>query len=75
MEFQTTADNGVMFYFSDKNNIDHISLVMSDGQIRFSFNSGTGPGVITSAEKYNDGNLHMVRNSTLFVVRTGLKST
>ena len=61
MEFQTTADNGVMFYFSDKNNIDHISLVMSDGQIRFSFNSGTGPGVITSAEKYNDGNLHMVR--------------
>ena len=60
MEFKTTAENGVILYFSDKNNVDHIAVAMKDGQIRYSFDSGTGPGVILSPEKYNDGQFHMV---------------
>ena len=67
MEFQTTAENGVLFYFADKKNIDNIALVMKDGQIRYSFNSGTGPGVITTPDKYNDGQNHMVRSWTFLL--------
>ena len=60
MEFRTTAENGVILYFSDRKNVDHIALSMKNGQIRYSFNSGTGPGIITSPETYNDGAYHTV---------------
>lgn len=60
MEFSTTAENGVILYFADEKNVDHIALSMKDGQIRYSFNSGTGPGILTSREKYNDGKFHKV---------------
>lgn len=61
MEFSTTAENGVILYFADEKNVDHIALSMKDGQIRYSFNSGTGPGILTSREKYNDGKFHKLK--------------
>ena len=60
MDFRTLDPNGVIFYYADTKHVDHISISINKGQIRYTFNSGTGLGEIVSPETYNDGKWHMV---------------
>jgi len=60
LDFRTTEANGVIMYFTDDKGLDHISIVMQDGKIRYTFNSGTGPGIIISKKSYDDGKWHML---------------
>lgn len=63
MDFRTTEPDGVIFYFADDKHVDHISVVLKDGKIRFTFNSGTGPGMLMTENTVNDGQWHQVGSS------------
>ena len=60
LEFRTTQPNGVIFYFSDPKHLDHIGITMTEGKIRFTFNGGSGSGVLLTPKAYNDGQWHKV---------------
>jgi laminin alpha 3/5 len=60
LEFKTTESDGVLFYVADNKQVDFIALYMKEGKLVFSFNCGSGPAVLTSANTFNDGQWHSV---------------
>ena len=60
IEFKTTEQDGVIFFAVDDRIVDHLALYMKDGKVTFSFDCGSGPGVLTSTETYNDDQWHSV---------------
>ncbi|XP_071119471.1 laminin subunit alpha-like [Haliotis cracherodii] len=58
--FKTTAEDGIIMYMADSRHIDHIALLIKGGQVVYSFNCGSGAAVVTSPNKYNDGQWHKV---------------
>nr|XP_034311477.1 uncharacterized protein LOC117684259 [Crassostrea gigas] len=60
IEFKTTSSGGIMLYATDRRKTDFISLIMKDGHLVFSFNSGSGALNLKTDQKYNDGKWHTV---------------
>jgi len=62
LDFRTIHPDGVIFYFADTKHVDHISITLTGGLVRFTFNSGTGMGVLMNDKPVNDDQWHTVSN-------------
>ncbi|OQV14684.1 Laminin subunit alpha [Hypsibius exemplaris] len=60
LEFKTNATNGIILYVDDQkaSPIDFIAIYIKAGQVVYSFNPGSGPAVVRSPGRYNDGQWH-----------------
>ncbi|XP_063773222.1 laminin subunit alpha-4 [Pseudophryne corroboree] len=57
---RTLSSHGMVFYASDEEERNFLTLFLADGQLHFMFNIGQQNLTITSQEKYNDGVWHTV---------------
>ncbi|XP_075059041.1 laminin subunit alpha-4 [Mixophyes fleayi] len=57
---RTHSSHGMIFYVSDEEEGNFITLFLADGQLYFMFNIGQQKLTIKSQEKYNDGMWHTV---------------
>ncbi|XP_029655372.1 laminin subunit alpha [Octopus sinensis] len=60
IEFQTMTPDGVLLYAADKKHRDFISVYLKGGEVRFSYNCGSGVATLRSTSAYNDGKWHKV---------------
>ncbi|XP_044146323.1 laminin subunit alpha-4 [Bufo gargarizans] len=58
--FRTHSSHGMIFYLSDEDENNFITLFLASGQLHFKFNVGEQKLTIKSQEKYNDGLWHTV---------------
>nr|DBA26589.1 TPA: hypothetical protein GDO54_010830 [Pyxicephalus adspersus] len=57
---RTQSSHGMIFYISDEEEDNFVTLFLSDGRLHFMFNVGPEKLTIRSQEKYNDGLWHTV---------------
>lgn len=57
---KTQSSHGMIFYISDEEEDNFVTLFLSDGRLHFIFNVGPEKLTIKSQEKYNDGLWHTV---------------
>ncbi|XP_053314989.1 laminin subunit alpha-4 [Spea bombifrons] len=57
---KTYSSHGMIFYISDKEENDFMSLFLSDGHLVYMFNNGQQKLRITSQEKYDNGMWHNI---------------
>lgn len=60
IEIRTLYPKGVILMKTHVDSSDFIAVYMKNGSINFGFDSGAGPGLITTDKKYNDGQWHTV---------------
>ncbi|KAE8602657.1 hypothetical protein XENTR_v10014075 [Xenopus tropicalis] len=60
VRLKTHSSNGMIFYVSDKEEDNFMTLFLSHGRLTFMFNNGQQKLRIKSQEKYNDGLWHSV---------------
>ncbi|KAM4693682.1 laminin subunit alpha-4 [Discoglossus pictus] len=60
ISFKTNSSNGMIFYISDKEETDFMTLFIAHGRLTFMFNVGQNKLRIRSQNKYNDGLWHNV---------------
>ncbi|XP_041418919.1 laminin subunit alpha-4 isoform X2 [Xenopus laevis] len=60
VRLKTYSSNGMIFYVSDKEENNFMTLFLSHGRLTFMFNHGQQKIRIKSQEKYNDGLWHSV---------------
>ncbi|RUS82429.1 hypothetical protein EGW08_009817 [Elysia chlorotica] len=65
LEFKTTGQSGVLFFTADENQNDYFALFMDGGRLTFTFNCGSGPGIMRSPKAYNDGQWHTTKFSRI----------
>ncbi|XP_047486486.1 basement membrane-specific heparan sulfate proteoglycan core protein-like isoform X26 [Penaeus chinensis] len=70
-EFSTIKPNGLLFWYGQEPTVpgrgqDYISVAIKDGIIEFTFDVGTGPAMVRSPSRVDDGERH-----TLTVERAG----
>lgn len=58
--FRTQSSHGMIFYVSDEDENNFITLFLANGQLHFKFNVGEQKLTIKSQEKYNDGMWHTI---------------
>ncbi|KAM4040294.1 laminin subunit alpha-4 [Anomaloglossus baeobatrachus] len=58
--FRTHSSNGMIFYVSDDDEDNFVTLFFANGQLHFKFNVGVQKLSIRSQEKFNDGMWHTV---------------
>ncbi|XP_071997862.1 laminin subunit alpha-4 [Engystomops pustulosus] len=58
--FRTHSSHGMIFYVSDEDENNFVTLFLADGQLHFKFNIGKQKLTIKSQEKYNDGMWHTI---------------
>ncbi|XP_069582255.1 laminin subunit alpha-4 [Ranitomeya imitator] len=58
--FRTHSTHGMIFYVSDEDEDNFITLFLANGQLHFKFNVGVQKLSVRSQEKYNDGMWHTV---------------
>ncbi|XP_053566849.1 laminin subunit alpha-4 [Bombina bombina] len=61
IRFKTHYSNGMIFYISDKEENNFLTLFIAHGRLTFMFNVGQHKLRIRSQEKYNDGLWHDVK--------------
>ncbi|KAH9496293.1 hypothetical protein Btru_018041, partial [Bulinus truncatus] len=59
--FKTAGQDGVIFYSSNTQHIDHFTIFMAKGQVYFGFDFGTGAALMSTNETYNDNEWHTVK--------------
>lgn len=59
-KFRTLQPEGLMFYASDAQYNDFISLWLQDGYVNYAFDCGSGFMHIKSKKPYNDGRYHTI---------------
>lgn len=57
---QSSSASGVLFYVSGSNDIDFVSIFMSDGYIYYLWNCGGGTAMIQSKKTFNDDQWHHI---------------
>eukprot|EP00079_Xenopus_tropicalis_P016422 XP_004915294.1 PREDICTED: laminin subunit alpha-1 isoform X1 [Xenopus tropicalis] len=55
IHFRTFSPNGLLLYLASNGTRDFLSVEIVDGKVRVSVELGSGPLVLTSDERYNDG--------------------
>ncbi|KAG8442156.1 hypothetical protein GDO86_011091 [Hymenochirus boettgeri] len=55
IHFRTFSPNGLLLYLASNGTRDFLSVEIVDGKIRLSVELGSGPLILTSDERYNDG--------------------
>lgn len=63
LDFKTSASNGTIFYVADQTHSHYVALIIIDGKVRYIFNCGSGPGILETDNKFNDGEWHQVEFS------------
>jgi len=61
VELKTLSSDGVVFYMSNSQHVDFISLYLKDGRLNYAFNCGSGVALATSTFTYNDNLWHTVQ--------------
>lgn len=58
----TTSANGILIISLNgkKSNFDYEIIYLEKGQIKYTFNAGSGPSMIVSKSVVNDGQWHMI---------------
>jgi laminin, alpha 4 len=59
-KFRTLQSEGLMFYASDAQNNDFISIWLQDGYVNYAFDCGSGFMHVKSKKTYSDGRYHTV---------------
>ncbi|XP_069830960.1 laminin subunit alpha-4 isoform X2 [Dendropsophus ebraccatus] len=59
--FRTHSSHGMIFYVSDEDENNFLTVFLADGQLHFKFNVGEQKLTIESQETYNDGVWHAIR--------------
>uniref|UniRef100_A0A8C9W1A7 Basement membrane-specific heparan sulfate proteoglycan core protein n=1 Tax=Scleropages formosus TaxID=113540 RepID=A0A8C9W1A7_SCLFO len=54
-KFRTFSTDALLMYFATKDLKDFMSAELSDGRLKVSYDLGSGPAVVTSVKRYNDG--------------------
>ncbi|KAL6485504.1 hypothetical protein MHYP_G00048960 [Metynnis hypsauchen] len=54
-KFRTFSTNALMMYLATKDMKDFMSVELSDGRVKVSYDLGSGTGSITSEKRHNDG--------------------
>lgn len=49
-----------MFYMGQEGSTDYFSIELSNGQILFQYNLGSGRAILRSDDKFNDGQWHSI---------------
>ena len=60
IEFKTNLAEGVIFYVTQNNHIDFVSLYLVDGKVHYGWNCGSGKALVVSSLSYSDGRWHKV---------------
>ncbi|KAL0280200.1 UNVERIFIED_CONTAM: hypothetical protein PYX00_001570 [Menopon gallinae] len=60
LEFKTYYAEGILFYVSDKRHVDFTALYIKDGRVFFGFDCGSGPALLATEDRYDDGQWHTV---------------
>ncbi|XP_063239907.1 laminin subunit alpha [Bacillus rossius redtenbacheri] len=60
LDFKTHSGEGVLLYVVGHKNIDFVALYLSDGHVHYGYNLGSGPALLTSPGRYDDGAWHTV---------------
>ena len=64
-DFKSTGRDGILFYAYGDRHVDFIAVYLSEGQINYAFNCGSGTARMISPNTYNDGQWHSVSSITL----------
>ncbi|XP_053323848.1 laminin subunit alpha-1-like [Spea bombifrons] len=60
IHFRTFAPNGLLLYLASNGTRDYLSMEMVDGKLRVSVELGSGPLILMTDGRYNDGAWHKV---------------
>lgn len=60
LKFKTSQPEGILFYITSSNNIDFVGLYFFDSKLHYSFDCGSGRGVVVSQQVLNDDKWHTV---------------
>ncbi|XP_034947491.1 laminin subunit alpha [Chelonus insularis] len=60
IDLKTLDDEGIVFFSSDSESNNLIAVYIQGGRIHYTFNCGTGPGLLKSEIKINDNQWHTV---------------
>ena len=64
-DFKSTGRDGILFYAYGDRHVDFIAVYLSEGQINYAFNCGSGTARMISPNTYNDGQWHSVSSIML----------
>nr|XP_023652916.1 laminin subunit alpha-2 isoform X2 [Paramormyrops kingsleyae] len=54
-KFRTFSTNALLMYFATKDMKDFMSVELSNGRVKVSYDLGSGPGNVSSSQRHNDG--------------------
>ncbi|XP_078543662.1 laminin subunit alpha-1 [Lissotriton helveticus] len=60
MHFSTLSQNGLLLYLASDGMRDFLSFELVDGRVRLTIDLGSGPLVMTTEKRYNDGAWYML---------------
>ncbi|XP_069476798.1 laminin subunit alpha-1 isoform X2 [Ambystoma mexicanum] len=60
MHFSTLSQNGLLLYLASDGTRDFLSFELVDGRVRLTIDLGSGPLVMTTEKRYNDGSWYML---------------